>query len=97
MPDKKYKILFLLIFLSFMMFSTVNSQNSDSLYYLNLDAGLGVGIHLSDLEDDYYVLDEKSYSIVGTNNQKQFRLGDKLQVKLKSVNEEKREIDFTLS
>ncbi len=60
----------------------------------NLAEGL---IHLRDLDDDYYELDEKSYSIVGTTNEKQFRLGDKVQVKLKSVNETKREIDFTLS
>lgn len=60
----------------------------------NLAEGL---IHIRDLEDDYYELDEKSYAIVGTTNSKQFRLGDKIEVKLKSVNEEKREIDFTLS
>ncbi len=60
----------------------------------NLAEGL---IHLRDLDDDFYELDEKSYSIIGTTNAKQFRLGDKIEVKLKSVNEEKREIDFTLS
>jgi ribonuclease R len=60
----------------------------------NLAEGL---INLRDLDDDFYELDEKSYSIVGTTNKKQFRLGDKIHVKLKSVNEAKREIDFTLS
>lgn len=65
--------------------------------FVELSSNLAEGlIHLKDLEDDYYVLDEKSYSIVGTNNNKQFRLGDKIKVRLKSVNEEKREIDFTL-
>lgn len=60
----------------------------------NLAEGL---IHLRELEDDFYELDEKSYSIVGSTNGKQFRLGDKIIVKLKSVDEAKREIDFTLS
>ncbi|MCB9210095.1 MAG: ribonuclease R [Ignavibacteriales bacterium] len=65
--------------------------------FVELSSNLAEGlIHLKDLEDDYYVLDEKSYSIIGSHNEKQFRLGDKIQVKLKSVNEEKREIDFTL-
>jgi len=65
--------------------------------FVELSSNLAEGlIHLKDLDDDYYVLDEKSYSIVGSNNNKQFRLGDKITVKLKSVNEEKREIDFTL-
>jgi len=66
--------------------------------FVELSSNLAEGlIHLSDLDDDYYVLDEKSYSIIGSNNEKHFRLGDKIQVKLKSVSEEKREIDFTLS
>lgn len=65
--------------------------------FIELSDSLAEGlIHLRDLEDDYYELDEKSYSIVGSTNEKQFRLGDKLKVKIKSVNEEKREINFTL-
>ncbi len=65
--------------------------------FVELSSNLAEGlIHLRDLDDDYYVLDEKSYTIVGSTNNKQFRLGDKIKVKLKSVNEEKREIDFTL-
>ena len=65
--------------------------------FVELSSNLAEGlIQLRDLDDDYYVLDEKSYSIVGSTNNKQFRLGDKIKVKLKSVNEEKREIDFTL-
>lgn len=65
--------------------------------FVELSANLAEGlIHLRDLEDDFYVLDEKNYAIVGSTNEKQFRLGDKVEVKIKSVNEEKREIDFTL-
>lgn len=60
----------------------------------NLAEGL---VHMRDMDDDYYEFDEKNYAIIGTTNQKQFRLGDKVEVKLKSVNEVKREIDFTLS
>ncbi len=65
--------------------------------FIELSSNLAEGlIHLRDLEDDYYTLDEKSYSIIGSTNEKQYRLGDKVKVQLKSVNEEKREIDFTL-
>ena len=60
----------------------------------NLAEGL---IHLRDLEDDYYELDEHGYSLIGSSTNRQFRLGDRIKVILKSVNEEKREIDFTLS
>ena len=66
--------------------------------FVELSANLADGlIQLRDLDDDYYVLDEDSYSIKGSHTEKQFRLGDKIQVKLKRVDEEKREIDFTLS
>ncbi|MCB0742575.1 MAG: ribonuclease R [Ignavibacteriae bacterium] len=66
--------------------------------FVELSANLAEGlIQLRDLDDDYYVLDEDSYSIKGSHTEKQFRLGDKIQVKLKRVDEEKREIDFTLS
>lgn len=66
--------------------------------FVELNENLAEGlISMRDLEDDFYILDEKTYSIRGKNNGKQFRLGDKVTVKLKKVNEEKREIDFTLS
>jgi len=65
--------------------------------FIELSDTLAEGlIHMRDLDDDYYVFDEKSYSLKGTSTDKQFRLGDKIKVKLKRVNEEKREIDFTL-
>ncbi len=66
--------------------------------FVELSGNLAEGlIHMKDLDDDYYVLDENSHSIKGSHTGKQFRLGDKIQVVLKRVNEEKREIDFTLS
>ena len=65
--------------------------------FVELSSNLAEGLlHLKDLDDDFYELDEQGFSIIGSNNNKQFRLGDKIKVRLKSVNEEKREIDFTL-
>lgn len=60
----------------------------------NLAEGL---IHLRNLNDDFYMFDEAGYCLIGSNYGKKYRLGDKIEVKLKSVNEEKREIDFILS
>jgi len=53
-------------------------------------------VRLRDLEDDYYVLDEKRYAIVGRRNRKQYRLGDKVNVKLIRVDEERGELDFII-
>lgn len=53
-------------------------------------------IKLRDLEDDFYVYDEKNYSLIGRRTKKRYRLGDKVVVKLIRVDQEKREIDFMI-
>lgn len=53
-------------------------------------------VRLRDLDDDYYVYDEKKYAITGKRNKKQYRLGDKIHVKLIHVDEERSELDFII-
>lgn len=53
-------------------------------------------IRLRDLTDDFYVLDEKNYCIVGQRKKKTYQLGDEVQVKVKKVDLSKRQIDFSL-
>lgn len=53
-------------------------------------------IKLRDIEDDYYYLDEKNYSVIGQRTKKIYRLGDKLTVKITRVDEERRELDLTI-
>ncbi|MCW8804112.1 MAG: ribonuclease R, partial [Ignavibacteriaceae bacterium] len=54
-------------------------------------------IRVRDLEGDFYVLDEKKYSLIGKRTKKQFRLGDKITVKLVRVDAENLELDFITS
>ncbi len=54
-------------------------------------------IRVRDLEGDFYVYDEKKYSLIGRRTKKQFRLGDKVQVKLVRADLEKSELDFIIS
>jgi ribonuclease R len=54
-------------------------------------------IRAKDLEGDFYVLDEKKYSLIGRRNKKQFRLGDKITVKLVRVDLDNLELDFITS
>ncbi len=51
-------------------------------------------IKMRDLEGDFYVFDEKKYSLIGRKTKKQFRLGDKVKVKLIRADEENMELDF---
>lgn len=53
-------------------------------------------IRLKDMEDDFYVYDEKKYALIGKAKKRQFRLGDKIQVKLVRVDYDKTELDFII-
>ena len=54
-------------------------------------------LHVRDLNDDYYVFDEKQYSLVGERKGKRLRLGDAVTVKVAKVTPERRQIDFVLA
>jgi len=51
-------------------------------------------VHIKNMDDDYYTLDEKSYSLVGEKTKKRYRLGDKVKIKIKNVDLEKKMIDY---
>jgi ribonuclease R len=51
-------------------------------------------LHVRSLGDDYYMHDERRYSLVGQRSGRVFRLGDPIRVKVIRVNPERREIDF---
>jgi len=53
-------------------------------------------IRIRDLEDDYYVFDEKNYALIGRRTRRRYRLGDKVRVRVIRVDPEEREIDFGL-
>jgi ribonuclease R len=53
-------------------------------------------VHVRDLDDDYYVYEEKRYALVGRHNGRQYRLGDPVHVKVLRVNPEERQIDFAM-
>ncbi len=54
-------------------------------------------IRVRDLEDDYYIFNEKKLELVGQKKKKKYRLGDKIKIKVKSVDLEKKTIDYTLA
>lgn len=53
-------------------------------------------IRLRDINDDFYVLDEKNYCIIGQRKKKKYQLGDEVMIMVKRVDLSKRQIDFTL-
>lgn len=51
-------------------------------------------IPIRDLDDDYYVMDEKNYCLVGRRYRKRYQLGDPLTVKVAKANLDKKQLDF---
>ena len=49
-----------------------------------------------DLEGDFYVLSEKKYSLIGNRTKKQYRLGDRICVKLVRADLDNLELDFII-
>ena len=59
----------------------------------NLIEGL---VRLDDMTDDYYIYNEDTFSLVGKNNKRGYRLGDKIKVVVKAANKEAKTIDFII-
>jgi len=53
-------------------------------------------IHISDMDDDYYIYDERHLSLIGERTKKVYRLGDKIKIKVAKVNMDTYEIYFNL-
>jgi ribonuclease R len=75
---------------------TISGVTSFGLFVL-LDRYFVEGlVHMSSLEDDYYVFLEEQFALLGEHKRRRFRLGDRLRVRVASVNMERRQIDFAL-
>ncbi len=53
-------------------------------------------VHIRDLEDDFYIHDEKTYTLVGRDTDRTLRLGDTVRIKVSNVNMEDGKVDFAL-
>ncbi|HLD75066.1 MAG TPA: ribonuclease R, partial [Bdellovibrionota bacterium] len=53
-------------------------------------------LHVNELIDDFYQFIEEHYLLRGLKNKREFRLGDKITVKIAKVDLNKKQIDFTL-
>ena len=74
----------------------VSSITSRGMYVSlhNLIEGM---IRLDDLNDDHYIFDESTLSLIGRKNKRGYRLGDELEVIVKAARKEVGEIDFVVN
>lgn len=65
--------------------------------YVELDENKCEGlVPMRELDDDFYEYDDKNYCIIGRRRKKIYRLGDKLTVRVRRANLEKKQLDFEL-
>ncbi|TDL98897.1 ribonuclease R [Macrococcus brunensis] len=53
-------------------------------------------VHNTNMTDDYYHFDERQMALIGERGGKVFRIGDKVKIKVLSVNIDERMIDFSI-
>ena len=53
-------------------------------------------VRLNDMKDDFYYLDEENYQVIGSRRGDQFKLGDKVRIRVKKVDLPRKQMDFVL-
>lgn len=64
--------------------------------FIELDNSVEGLVRVNELTDDFYVHDKENYRLIGEKTNKQYRIGDKVEIKVAGVNTGTREIDFDL-
>lgn len=65
--------------------------------YVELENKIEGMIPVSELDDDFYIFDERNYALVGRHKHKTYQLGDVIQVKVWRTNLERKQLDFRLA
>jgi ribonuclease R len=66
-------------------------------FFVMLDENRVEGlVHVSNLGDDYYILDQTGTMLAGARGSGHFRVGDRVRVRVARVDRERREVDFEL-
>jgi ribonuclease R len=75
----------------------VISGVTDFGIFVELENKIEGMIPIRELDDDFYIFDEKNYALVGRHSNKTYQLGDEVIVKIWRTNLEKKQLDFMLS
>ena len=54
-------------------------------------------VHVSTLQDDFYIFDEKNYSLMGRTHRKVYRMGDPIRIRVVKADVSARRVDFELA
>jgi ribonuclease R len=65
--------------------------------YVELENKIEGMVPIRELDDDFYIFDEKNYALVGRHTHKIYQLGDDVIVKIWRTNLERKQLDFLLA
>ena len=64
--------------------------------FIELDNTVEGLVRLADMNDDYYIFDDNTFTILGERTKKMYRIGDVVKIRVEKVNVDFKEIDFKL-
>ncbi len=65
--------------------------------YVELENKIEGMVPIRELDDDFYIFDERNYALVGRHTHKKYQLGDEVTVKIWRTNLERKQLDFLLA
>lgn len=65
--------------------------------YVELENKIEGMVPIRELDDDFYIFDERNYALVGRHKHKTYQLGDEVTVKIWRTNLERKQLDFLLT
>ena len=74
----------------------ISGATDYGIYVRMVDFAIEGMVHMRNLTDDYYEYDETTYSLVGKRRKKRLQIGQRVKVKVNSVDMQRRTIDLVL-
>jgi len=74
----------------------ISGINEWGIYVEEIETKCEGLVRVREMKDDFYIFNEKKLELIGQKNKRRYRLGDKLKIKVKAVDLERKTIDYVL-
>ena len=74
----------------------ISGLNEWGMYVEEIETKCEGLVRVRDMKDDFYIFNEKKLELVGQKKGKKYRLGDRVKIKVKEVDLERKTIDYVL-
>ena len=77
-------------------FSAIISSVTNFGFFAELENGIEGLVRVNDLDDDYYIFDERDFSLTGERSGKKYTIGTPVEITVANANSMTKQIDFVL-